>query len=262
MTILVGYPPNLEAPGVLTLAQMLARSTGEDLLVCTVSQDPNAAQLIGDVEAETVVVPGKSVANTLIDVAQQAGASMIVVGSAKGVIERVTVSSVADRLLHLSPLPVAITTRGFRGTDGPISRLTLGFVGDVRQRKQMNDVGTLASYLHAELRFASFAVNIAGPAGLRGPMLASAVLREWEEVVRRRFDFSVSQIPDIAAREPELAVGMGYDWADAIAGIEWRPDDVLVVGSSHAGPLSRVFVGKRSTKIMRNSSVPVIALPR
>ena len=40
MTILVGYPINRRAKAVLSLAGMLARSSGEDLLVCTVIPAP------------------------------------------------------------------------------------------------------------------------------------------------------------------------------------------------------------------------------
>ena len=34
-----------------------------------------------------------------------------------------------------------------------------------------------------------------------------------------------------------------------------------MVGSSTAGPLERVFLGSRASKIVRNAPVPVVALP-
>ena len=40
MTILVGYPTNRRAKAVLSLAGMLARSSGEDVVVCIVAVDP------------------------------------------------------------------------------------------------------------------------------------------------------------------------------------------------------------------------------
>ena len=40
MTILVGYPPNKRRKAVLSLASMLARSGGENLVVCTVVPAP------------------------------------------------------------------------------------------------------------------------------------------------------------------------------------------------------------------------------
>jgi APA family basic amino acid/polyamine antiporter len=47
-----------------------------------------------------------------------------------------------------------------------------------------------------------------------------------------------------------------------LADVEWTAGDVLVVGSSTAGPLERVFLGSRASKIVRNAPVPVVALPR
>jgi len=37
---------------------------------------------------------------------------------------------------------------------------------------------------------------------------------------------------------------------------------VLVVGSSSIGPVARVFLGSRATKIVRHSPVPVVVVPR
>ena len=37
---------------------------------------------------------------------------------------------------------------------------------------------------------------------------------------------------------------------------------MLVIGSSDAGPLARVFLGSRAAKIIRHSPVPVLTFPR
>ena len=36
----------------------------------------------------------------------------------------------------------------------------------------------------------------------------------------------------------------------------------MVIGSSEAGPISRVFLGSRAAKIVRHTPVPVLAIPR
>jgi nucleotide-binding universal stress UspA family protein len=54
----------------------------------------------------------------------------------------------------------------------------------------------------------------------------------------------------------------GRGWADALAGVDWAEDEVLVVVSSTSGPLERVFLRSRSSKIVRNAPVPVVAVPR
>ena len=37
---------------------------------------------------------------------------------------------------------------------------------------------------------------------------------------------------------------------------------MLVVGSSSIGPVARVFLGSRSSKIVQHSPVPVVVVPR
>ena len=55
---------------------------------------------------------------------------------------------------------------------------------------------------------------------------------------------------------------MGEDWEQALEDVEWRDGDLLVIGSSDAGPVARVFLGSRAGKIIRNSPVPVLTFPR
>ena len=60
----------------------------------------------------------------------------------------------------------------------------------------------------------------------------------------------------------ETVVGHGETWAEAIDDVEWADGDVLVVGSSSIGPVARVFLGSRASKIVRVSPVPVVVVPR
>jgi nucleotide-binding universal stress UspA family protein len=60
----------------------------------------------------------------------------------------------------------------------------------------------------------------------------------------------------------EAVIGHGPDWASALEEIGWGDGDVLAVGSSSAGPLARVFIGSRSSKIVRHSPAPVVVVPR
>jgi nucleotide-binding universal stress UspA family protein len=288
MTILVGYPPNRRAKAVLSLAAMLARSSGEGIVVCTVIPAPWIPTIMGenseyrsyvdevagtalkharedlpaDVSAQFTILEARSIAGGLIEAAEQHNASMIVVGSAMGVIEHVTVSSIADRLLHSAPIPIAVATRGFRATGGVVTRLTLAFSGDEHSKVQVAAAETLATHLGAEFRLASFAVQLAAPAGIRAPLIAQAVLDTWLTAIRAAATDAIRADPASAQRNPGLVIGQGDDWEDALDDIDWAPTDLLVVGSSSAGPLSRVFLGSRATKIIRNTPVPVIAIPR
>ena len=42
---------------------------------------------------------------------------------------------------------------------------------------------------------------------------------------------------------------------------EWQDGEVLALGTSPRGDITRVFLGSRGTKIMRHSPVPVLVLP-
>ena len=59
-----------------------------------------------------------------------------------------------------------------------------------------------------------------------------------------------------------MVVGRGETWEEATEDVEWEDGDVLVVGSSSIGPIKRVFLGSRSSRIVRHSPVPVVVVPR
>ncbi len=59
----------------------------------------------------------------------------------------------------------------------------------------------------------------------------------------------------------EVVLGEGASWDAALRDIDWAVGDVLVVGTS-SGPMSRFFLGSHAAKIVRNSPVPVILVPR
>jgi nucleotide-binding universal stress UspA family protein len=60
----------------------------------------------------------------------------------------------------------------------------------------------------------------------------------------------------------EAVVGYGESWEEALEDIKWQDGDVLAVGSSASGPIARVFLGSRASKIVRSSPVPVVVAPR
>lgn len=288
MTIIVGYPPNRRAKAVLSLAGMIARSSGEDVVVCTVIRDPRVpgiaredpefrsyvdeladkalAQAREDMPKDVAVqftrIDARSIPSGLVQAAEQRGASTIVAGSAMGRVEYITVSSIADRLLHSSPIPVAIATRGFRAAGGKVKRVTLAFAGGEQSGVQVAAAEALAAHYGAELRLASFAVHLSPPEALRVHLEGPSVLEHWTKNIRTAAVEAVHADAATARRDPEIVIGQGEDWAEALDDIEWGPGDLMVIGSSEAGPISRVFLGSRAAKIVRHTPVPVMAIPR
>jgi nucleotide-binding universal stress UspA family protein len=291
MTMLVAYAPDGRGRAVLHLAAMLARSAGDDLLVCAVvptSWPPSPARVdaeyqeaIGreaeealaaarerlpdDIGVATAVHHARSAPAGLIELAEQHDASLIVAGSsASGGQGTVTLGSATSRLLHSSPIPVALAPRGFRvGAGARVRRVTAAFGGSGDDL--VVGAAGVAARVGATLRLASFAVRPRAPYTVAvGREADNSAIREWvsdieaaqQEVLERVRELPV--VPD----ECDAVVGRGESWVDALDDVEWEDGDVLVVGSSSIGPVARVFLGSRSAKIVQHAPVPVVVVPR
>src|SRR4051794_3742247 len=127
MTLIVGYAPDGRGAGALHLGALLARSGGGDLVVCSVVPAPwvpgmarvdaeyhdyldKAAdhalalardQLPEGVTAELVRRRARSASSGLVEVANERGASMLLLGSSSaGPFGHVALGSVSDHLVH------------------------------------------------------------------------------------------------------------------------------------------------------------------
>jgi nucleotide-binding universal stress UspA family protein len=91
MSMIVGYAPDERGKAALHLASMFARSSGHDL----------------------------SAPAGLLQLAEEHEANLIVLGSSSaGLFGHVALGSVTDRLVHSSPVSIALATRGFRCRPG------------------------------------------------------------------------------------------------------------------------------------------------
>jgi nucleotide-binding universal stress UspA family protein len=291
MTLLVGYAPDGHGRAVLHLAAMLAHSAGDDLLLAAVVPvwwPPSPARVDAEYQAElqraaedaleaargrlpddipvsTVVHQARSTPAGLLELAEQHAASLIIAGSStSGGHGSVTLGSATSRLLHSSPIPVALAPRGFRvGPEARVARVTAAF-GGTGDDLVVGAAG-VAARVSATLRLASFAVRPRAPYPVAvGREADDSALREWiaeigatqQEVLER-----VRKLPSVPD-ECEAVVGRGESWEDALEDVEWDDGDVLVVGSSSIGPVARVFLGSRSAKIVQHAPVPVVVVPR
>jgi nucleotide-binding universal stress UspA family protein len=293
MTIVVGVPPEQRADAVLHMAGMLARSLDTDAVLCAVVRaawPPSPARvdaeyreylsgaahvaleearerLADDVRVSTLVYQARSTPAGLLEVAERHGANLVAVGSSiAGPIGQVTLGSVSSSLLHSSPIPVAVATRGYRCKPvTAVTRATAAFSGEASGRELVVAAAGVAARFGVSLRVASFAVQARPPytSGV-GREAAGSLRMEWLEAVRTEVSAALEQIKalPLVPHELEAVVGSGETWEEALEDIEWEDGDVLVVGSSSAGLISRVFLGSRATKIVRHSPVPVIVVPR
>lgn len=292
MTLVVGYSPQKGDRSSIQLGATLARSRGQDLLVVTVvpgrwptpvaggtdrefgqwareqgaatltEAEEQIAELCPDLPAEAVAVPASSVAAGLIAEAEKFDAAMIVVGSGSdGSWGTVVVSTVADRLLHSSPVPVAVATRGYRAPpDATVTRATCAFRDDAASRSALTRTAAICRDVGANLRVATFGVlgRTMYPSSVLGEddVLAAYVSRTAAEQEK-----AVAALGEEAPGAVETVVATGRSWPEALEVLDWEKGDVLVVGSSSASLAARLFLGSNAHKIVRLSPVPVIVVP-
>ena len=224
-----------------------------------------AERLPAAVPASFEVVHARSAAAGLLEVAERVDASLIVVGSAaEGGSGMVAVGSASARLLHSSHVPIALAPRGFRvGAAARVSRVTAAY-GGTGDDLVVAAAG-VAARVGAALRIASFSVRPRAPYTVAvGTEADDSMTAQWVGEISSRTGAVLDEVADLpfAARECETTIGYGEDWGEALEDVDWRDGDVLVVGSSSIGPLARVFLGSRATKIVRHSPVPVVVVPR
>lgn len=65
----------------------------------------------------------------------------------------------------------------------------------------------------------------------------------------------------VVGEDVVLQVVTGNDWSEALDAADWDDGELLALGTSPSGGITRVFLGSRGTKFVRHSPVPVLVLP-
>lgn len=299
MTIVVGLAPGNKGHAALHLGAVIARSRVEDLLVCSVMKapwppEPHQADReylayqeqtaeasleyarsylgTGPLDVQYVVRRASSVAAGLLDLVTERQVGMVVLGSSSvGILGRVMLGGVAERILHGAEIPVAVAPRGYLG--GPVTelaRLSVAFGRADHDSRLLTRAASAARELSASLRVVCFAVRPMAAANEAVDLDAEqAVVAQWQRRIQEDVASTVAAVREGAtgpghgtvATRVDLVLGEGSTWDAALHDVEWSSGDILVVGTS-SGPFSRFFLGSHAAKIVRNSPVPVLLLPR
>lgn len=293
MTVLVGYVPHKGGRGSLDLGLQFAHALGQDLRVITVvprqwstpslarvdaeyaefarqlgeQAEAEARKYLTDVSVNVPIdyqaVPGRSITSALLEAAEDCSARMLVLGSSTdGTVGRIVVGSTTDKLLHVSPIPLALSPRGYRSTaaDG-FNRITCAFSDGEESEKVVAQAVAIGRRLHVPTRVASF--------GVRGGTMyppevglsaEDSVLDSWLEQASAAQ--SQLRLDGVIGEDTATVIATGSGWGESLASIDWDANEVLVIGSSTLGPIARVFLGSRATKLIRHSPVPVVVVPR
>lgn len=290
--ILVGFSPSRDDRCSLDLACQLARSNGDSVVAVTVvprgwptpvarnvdeefdrwaAQQGAAAaaesrRLLAehsDVVSESIWLTGRSVPQSLLEEASRRGADTIVLGSGtSGPHGAISLTSKTERVLHSSEFPVALAPRAYEaGPKSRFSRATVAYRGD-EQTDLLELAAKVSLRAGVELRMLTFAVRART---MYPPLLTNAedeVLDSW---IREASAAQQRAIAKIHLQSPGLSVtpvvAAAGTWSAAFDRLPWHHSDLLVVGSSAAQPVARVFLGSSASKIVRNSPVPVLVVP-
>ncbi|HTQ20974.1 universal stress protein [Mycobacterium sp.] len=291
MTVVVGYLAGKVGLSGLHLAVRAARTLETSLTVATIVPRPWLTPSLARVDAEyeqwaeqlaaesaaeaqrylRKLTDGievtyshrahRSVSGGLIEVVTEAQAQVLVLGSLPSARRgQVVIGSTADWLLHSSPVPVAISPRGYRAHAGRLTRLTCAYSATPESVEVLRRCVEYARRFGVPVRVLTFAVRgktmYPPEVGLN---VEDSILDAWASQAREILENLKTD--GIVGKDVALQVVTGRTWAHALAAADWEDGEVLALGTRPRGDMARVFLGSRSAKIIRHSPVPVLVLP-
>jgi nucleotide-binding universal stress UspA family protein len=286
-TILVGVDDSDRSLDAVALARQLALASGATVLVaaafpyddrpspvsnrdlrrelelgakrtvqraCTLLEDLSPDRL------QTRTIARHSAAHALHDIAEHAGAALIVVGSSHtGLAGRVLPGSTAERLLHGAPCPVAVAPRDHRTGHRALTRIGAAYDGSAEAQAALGAAAAIAAATGADLAV----IRVMEPLVFTGPTLAPASLYltardQSRDALREDLDNAIHDLPAGVHADAVLLEG---DPPSKLAA-ETERLDLVVTGSRGYGPLHAVLAGGFAGRLLREAACPVIVVPR
>ena len=292
MTVAVGYLAGKSGRSALHLAVDAAKTLKSSLVVVTVVPRPwmtpsparidaeyaawadklgadsqSEAQRCVDQIGEGIEVSFKTVASRtagegLLEAAEEIGAQVLVTGSSSnGALGQVVLGSTTDWLLHTSPIPVAISPRGYRGAKSDkLLRITCAYSGTPESVQVVERVAALTDELDASMRVVTYAIRgrtmFPPEVGLHAE---DSLLAEWAQQLKEMLE--KLKADKVVGEDVELQVVTGNGWDEALDATEWDDGELLALGTTSRRSIKTVFLGSHGAKIIRHSPVPVLVLP-
>lgn len=228
-------------------------------------------ELDGRVGVTYVLHPNRSSGVGLAEVATNRDAQMIVIGSAPGGSNgRIHNGSTSDQLFHGSPVPVGIAPQGYvKWAPERINRAVVAYQ-PTRQADHCIDV-TIRALTKANLdpstNMLVFSVvqRVTRIYGTRlGRHAEDQVLNALREQSQAALDKALVRVSRDSPRDVIVPAELleGDDVMKALGRYDWDDADLMITGSTGAGPIRRVFLGDMTYKLLRGSTIPVAVIPR
>lgn len=215
-----------------------------------------------DSDATPIVVADSSPARVLHTTAEHHHADLIVVGSDHhGPVGRVLPGDVTASTLHAAPCAVAVAPRSYADADHRIRTVGVAYNGAAEAELALTAAVELVHATGAKADVTYVQTPFAIPTGWT-PYAAMANV----EIQRDMREEATRQVSEATARFEQdgfPAVGQTPDGLahEGLAELSRRAD-VVLIGSRGYGPLRRLLLGSTSSKLVRDASCPVIAVPR
>jgi nucleotide-binding universal stress UspA family protein len=292
VTVVVGYLAGKAGRSALHLAVEAAHTLKTSLVVLTVVPKPWTTPSPARIDAEYAAwadqlgadsqreakrcldqiaigldvsfhkVASRTAGEGLLDASEQLGAQVLVTGSSSnGALGQVVLGSTTDWLLHTSPIPVAISPRGYRGAKSDkLIRITCAYAGTPESVRVVERVAALTDQLDVKMRVVTYAIRgrtmFPPEVGLHAE---DSLLEAWAQQLREML--AKLNAGGVVGEDVELQVITGNGWDEALDTTEWEDGELLALGTTSRRSIKGVFLGSHGAKIIRHSPVPVLVLP-
>jgi len=284
--IAAGVDGYREGRDAATLASVIARAAGAELMLVAVHPDPmivlpaeigwtgmrkEAERLLR--ETRDTVAPGArivvetdwSVPRALARVVEREHRDLLVVGSSRRSPEGVvSIGSRTRQLLSQGRCALSVAPRGLAEQPEPrLTRIGVGYDGAPESEAALALAGSLALCAGATLRVRGVVDDSVPMVGWqRG--LQERVLAMWDELLEPQVAALLGRARGASeatgAELAEVDVRRGRP-ADALTEL-CKHVDLLVIGSRRWGGAARVLLGSTGEALMHGASAPVLVVPR
>jgi nucleotide-binding universal stress UspA family protein len=276
--VVIGYEPTPQGEDALALGGMLCEelaarpliasalpfsstAIGSENLELSLELDTSemlavARDRLSDLDPVSRAIGSRSPADRLTRLAEQADASLIVVGSShRGPLGRVVFGSTTEQLMRRASAPVAVAPRDFANRASQhLLRFAVAYDGSIESVRALETGIALAERTHGSLSVLPAVEPLPLGYGAMGALLAGEDpfdKREIREEGLRRVPARLQIGSRLLDGEPTREI------AEAA-----RDYDLLLLGSRGHGPLLRIALGSVSGVIARQAPCPIMVLPR
>ena len=260
--IVVGYDATSGSADALKLATVIAKPTGADLVLASVhppgaGHEAAAQRQLGDAlrqlpyaaRPELVPVESRSVPQGLHEVAESAGADLVVAGR----------GGLGARLVQGAHCAIAIAPPGLRDDrDAGLRVIGVAYDGSPEAASALVVAEALALRAGAALRLIGVLEPGAAPVMAFGGFYGYCNPQLGRDALHDALEAAADSVSPQVRAQTELASGAAVDELVARTGIL----DLLVTGSRGYGPVRRVLLGAVSAGLVKSSACPVLVVPR